>query len=78
MAREPNAAQAIYGHLPQGTPDVAQRRDDPPASVAAAMYPRPQPQPINPYREILLRNLRELRQRIDERMRREGKLPPSK
>jgi hypothetical protein len=42
--REPTAAQALYPHLRQGTPEpVNQRRI--PNSVADAMYPRTQPEP---------------------------------
>ena len=67
--REPSAAEALFPHLPRGTPDVVQRpeRNE---SVAAAMWPslvpKPPP-PTNPYREILLRNLRELNARMRER-----------
>jgi hypothetical protein len=50
MTRPPTAAAALYPHLKSGTPDVVQRRSEP-ASVAAAMYPRPRPKPKNPYLE---------------------------
>jgi hypothetical protein len=50
MTRLPSAAAALYPHLKSGTPDVVQRRPEP-ASVAAAMYPRPKPPLRNPYLE---------------------------
>jgi hypothetical protein len=55
--REPSAAQALYGHLP-GQQDYVAKQQRP--SLAEAMYPRPKPKPPNPYRESLLRGLREL------------------
>jgi hypothetical protein len=46
--RTPSAAQAMYGHLPSGTPDIVQRQR-PPSPVADAVYshlrPTLQPQP---------------------------------
>jgi hypothetical protein len=70
----PSAAQALYGHLKTGTPDVVERRREL-SSVADAMYSHlrpPPPTPTNPYRESLLRGLRELNAKIDARMRREA------
>jgi len=46
--REPSAAEALFGHLKSGTPEIVQQRQQP-ASVADAMYPRPKPAPKNPY-----------------------------
>jgi len=53
--REPSAAAALYGHLPSGARDVAQRQRQP-NSVADAMFghlrpPAPKPQPANRYSE---------------------------
>ena len=48
--RPRSAAASLYPNLPSGTRDVVQRRPEP-ASVAAAMYPRPKPPPKNPYLE---------------------------
>jgi hypothetical protein len=75
MAREPTAAQALFPHLRQGTPDpVEQQR--PASSLAQSMFsslaPKPKPPP-NYSRESLLRNLRELNAKIDARLQREGK-----
>jgi hypothetical protein len=41
--RQPTAAEALFGHLPKGTPAVVQegRR----GTVADALYPRPQTKP---------------------------------
>jgi hypothetical protein len=63
-----NAAGQIWPHLPQDTPSEAERPVQRNA-LAEAMYPRPKPAPINPYRESLLRGLRELNTRIRERRR---------
>jgi hypothetical protein len=65
--QRPSAAAALYPHL---------RRDDPPqpprAQRLATLFPRPQTKPpSNPGRESLLRHLRELNRRIDERLARE-------
>jgi hypothetical protein len=56
MREPPSAAQALYPHLPS-----AERREvkQSERTLAEAMYPRPQAKPPNPYRESLLRNLRE-------------------
>jgi hypothetical protein len=54
----PSAAAALYPHLKAGTPSEVEPRRTP--TLAEAMYPRPKPPTPNPYREILLRNLREL------------------
>jgi hypothetical protein len=51
--------------LPSGTRDVVQRRDQR-GSVADALWPqlRPAaPKPTNPYRDILLKSLREINAR---------------
>jgi hypothetical protein len=70
---EPTAAAALWPNLPRGTPEPVQRSERN-ESVAAAMYPRPQPKPpTNSDRESLLRGLRELNRKIDERMEREGR-----
>jgi len=64
----PNAAKQVYPHLPSGArPEVQQRTP----SLAEAMYGRPPP--TNPYRESLLRGLKELNATIDTRLAREGK-----
>jgi hypothetical protein len=47
--RAPSAAEALFGHLPKGTPDVVQQGRR--GSVADAMYPRPKPPLKNPYLE---------------------------
>jgi hypothetical protein len=55
--REPTAAQALFPHLPSGSPtEMEQRRA---SSLGEAMWPRPKPKPLNPYRESLLRHLKE-------------------
>jgi hypothetical protein len=60
--REPTAAEAIYGHLPSGSStEVEQRRA---SSLGEAMWPRPKPKPPNPYRESLLRHLKEANARL--------------
>jgi hypothetical protein len=68
----PTAAQALFPHLPHRSDDVAKRQGS--ATVAEAMWPslgqQPKP-PSNPYRESLLRGLRELNQKIDARLLRE-------
>jgi hypothetical protein len=64
--QRPTAAQALYGHLPSGTPAIVERRREP-ASVGAALWPTlgPQPKPpTNWHRELLLKNLRELNARL--------------
>ncbi len=66
MKREPTLAEALYGHLTKQSDEV-ERREPVHGSLAEAMYPRPKPTPTNPYRESLLRNLRELNARIRER-----------
>jgi hypothetical protein len=55
---EPTAAEALYGHLPSQKDNAAKQQQRP--SLAEAMWPRPKPKPPNPYRESLLRGLREL------------------
>lgn len=66
MAREPTLAEALYGTKQS---DEDERREPVQGSLATAMYPRPKPTPTNPYRESLLRNLRELNARTRERRR---------
>ena len=71
-ARPPSAAASIYPHLKSGTPDVVERRQQ--GSIADALFPHlkpPAPKPSNPDRDSLLRNLRELRQRMEQRLARE-------
>ena len=65
--REPTAAEAIYGHLPQS--DYVAKGEREASSLAQAMWPRPKPKPTNPYRESLLKGLRELNARMRERRR---------
>ena len=68
--REPTAAEALYGHLPQGTPSEVERKQPVHRNgLAEALYPRPKPAPTNYYRESLLRGLRELNARTRERRR---------
>ena len=45
--REPSAAQALYGHLKSGAPEIIERRQQP-SSVAAAMFPSLVPKPPPP------------------------------
>jgi hypothetical protein len=66
-----SAAGQIWPHLRQGTPEPVEQQQRTPNSVADAMYPRPPKPPSNPYRDSLLRGLRELNRKIDERMERE-------
>jgi hypothetical protein len=63
-----SAAGQIWPHLRQGTPEPVEQQQREPNSVAAAMYPRPAKPPSNPYRESLLRGLKELNAKIDARM----------
>ena len=53
MPREPTAAQALFPHLQQGTPELVQRQQP---QLAAAMYPalapKPTPQPPAPKRKL--------------------------
>jgi hypothetical protein len=56
--REPTAAEALYGYLPSQKDNAAKQQQL--GSLAEAMWPRPKPKPPNPYRESLLRGLREL------------------
>jgi hypothetical protein len=55
---KPSAAGALYPHLRSAAREPSTQRQ--PKSLADAMYPRPQAKPPNPYRDLLLRNLREL------------------
>ena len=52
--REPTAAQALYGHLRSSAREL---KAGPKPTLSEAMYPRPKPP--NPYRESLLRHLKE-------------------
>jgi hypothetical protein len=61
----PSAASQIWPNLARGTPNEVAQRGREPRSVADAMWPRPTPTPVNPYREILLRNLRETRLQLE-------------
>jgi hypothetical protein len=54
---KPTAAEALFPHLP-GREEYVAKQQRP--SLAEAMWPRPKPKPPNPYRESLLRGLREL------------------
>jgi hypothetical protein len=65
------AAGQIWPHLPSAArPERAQTGP----RLSEAMYPRPQPKPpTNSDRDSLLRGLRELNRKIDERMEREGR-----
>jgi hypothetical protein len=64
---QPSAAGQIWPHLPQSPASEVERRQTRSSDLAKAMYPRPKIKPTNPYRESLLRNLRELNARIRER-----------
>jgi hypothetical protein len=66
----PSAAGQIWPHLPSSArSEIEQRRA---SSLGEAMWPRPKPKPPNPYRESLLRNLRETRMTIQQEKRRNG------
>ena len=58
----------MYGHLPHDNYYEAKQQDHK-GSLAEVMYPRPKPTPTNPYRESLLKGLRELNARMRERRR---------
>jgi hypothetical protein len=62
---QPSAEQAIWSHLPSGEVERSEEVRGPASPLAQAMYPRPK---ANPYRESLLRGLREWNGR-----RREGR-----
>jgi hypothetical protein len=62
---QPSAANQIWPNLPQSTPSEVERETQA-SPLARSMYPRPKPTPTNPYRESLLKNLRELNARIRE------------
>ena len=47
----PTIASGIWPHLPRGTPEPVQGRREP-ASLAEAMYPRPQAPPATPRRRL--------------------------
>ena len=74
MPNPPSAAKSLYPHLP-----TAERAERSPTgqSLAASMYPQqtPQAKRIQEWRArqkaTLLRNLRELNQKIDKRLARE-------
>jgi hypothetical protein len=64
-----NAAGQIWPPL---RTDDGPPRQQQPAQTLATLFPKPQPKPpSNPDRESLLRHLRELNRRIDERLARE-------
>jgi hypothetical protein len=67
--REPSAAQALYGHLPSAAREPIKQSEP---RLADALWPRPKP-PTRGWsdRDALLRNLKELNQRIDARLQRE-------
>lgn len=65
--REPTAAEALYPHLTKQSSEV--ERPVHRNALAEAMYPRPKLKPTNPYRESLLKGLRELNTRMRERRR---------
>jgi hypothetical protein len=70
--RKPSAAEALYPNLRAAVPERPEQQQR--GSLASAMYPSqmPRPKPLpDPNRDSLLRNLRELNQRIDERLARE-------
>ena len=58
MAREPTAAESMYGHLPHDNYYEAKQQDHK-GTLAELMYPKPKPKPTNPRRDLLLKNLRE-------------------
>jgi hypothetical protein len=65
MTRPPSAAQALFPNLKTGTPDVVQQRHQ--GTVADAMYSHLKPPPStppNPYRDSLLKHLRELNRQL--------------
>ena len=57
---QPNPAQTIWPHLAKGEVERVEQVREQASPLAQAMYPRKQTRPSNPYREILLRSLREL------------------
>ena len=68
---QPSAANQIWPHLPQSTSEADREPQETQASpLARAMYPRRKPIPTNPYRDLLLKNLREHNARTRERGRR--------
>jgi hypothetical protein len=69
MPDRPSAAASIYPHLKTAMPVERVQRNT--GSLGEAMYPRPQPP--NPYREALLRHLKEANASIDARLQREGR-----
>ncbi len=66
--REPTASEALYPHLTKQSGEV-ERRQPVHSDLAKAMYPGPKIAPTNPYRESLLKGLRELNARMRERRR---------
>jgi hypothetical protein len=72
----PNSASQIWPHLQSGERREQQQREQ---SLSAALYPSLTPQAKarqaahSADRASLLRHLRELNARVDERLRREGK-----
>ena len=64
----------LWSHLPSQARDVADwAKREHTESVSDAMYPRPKPKPSDPYRDALLKNLREANAAIDARLQREGR-----
>jgi hypothetical protein len=65
--REPSAAAALYPHLPSAERPDAKWVGRERTPFAQSMYPRPQTRPPNPYRESLLRGLRETSAKLRRR-----------
>ena len=61
---KPTAAQALYSHLPSAAREPVKQSE---RTLADAMWPRPKPPTTNPYRESLLKHLKE-----HNRLAREG------
>ena len=66
---QPSAANQIWPHLAQPSEVGREPQETRASPLARSMYPRPKPTPTNPYRESLLRGLRELNARMRERRR---------
>jgi hypothetical protein len=69
----PSAAGQIWPHLPQSPASEVERRETQASSLARAMYPGPKIKPTNPYRESLLRGLREVRMKMEQARLRGGR-----
>jgi hypothetical protein len=64
MTQRSEIARTLWPHLPRPKDD--QPLPKPTSPLAASMYPRlapPKPKPSNPYRDILLKNLKEINAR---------------